>query len=345
MSTRIDHVLAQWYPRRDQYEWVLATIVNTERSVYRKAGAIMLINELGETLGLLSGGCLEGDLKRLAKKVITQETPVTVHYDFDPESDVPWQKGLGCGGAVEIQLHSIHQENNYYGFADIHACLSEGEALEYHRLIDIAEADKMQWKIKTEPTQGQVFKRYSGEHEKEWCSILFLPRPHILIIGGGIDAEPLAEIANSIGWRVSVVEGRVGYAAPEKFPNARCYHHDVRALNPNIFTQKVDAVVVMQHNVNLDAAALQFCASIQPRYVGLLGPSHRRNRVMAAADISEKDFVGLLKGPTGFDIGASLPETIALSICAEIHQVIEGNGQAELLHPVSNANTIYSTSI
>lgn len=344
MSTRIDHLLAQWYPQRDQYEWVLATIVNTERSVYRKAGAIMLINELGETLGLLSGGCLEGDIKRLAKKVIAEETPITTHYDFDPGSDVPWQQGLGCGGAVEIQLQRIHQENNYLGFTNIHARLSDGLAVEYHRHLHISETEQFCWELKIPSQQTNTFKRYQSENNTHWCSILFLPSPHLLIIGGGIDAEPLANIANAIGWRVSVADGRIGYATPEKFPTAVCYQKDIASLETQLRKQRVDAVVVMQHNVHLDAAALNTCAALQPRYVGLLGPAHRRERVMALAKISESDFNGVFKGPTGFDIGASLPETIALSICAEIHQVIEGNGQTELLLPISAASQKLSTS-
>jgi xanthine/CO dehydrogenase XdhC/CoxF family maturation factor len=45
---------------------VLATVVATAGSTYRKAGARMLIAADGTYLGLLSGGCLEADLKRHA---------------------------------------------------------------------------------------------------------------------------------------------------------------------------------------------------------------------------------------------------------------------------------------
>jgi len=42
---------------------VIAIIVATEGSTYRKPGAFMLLSSSGRRAGLLSGGCLEGDLQ------------------------------------------------------------------------------------------------------------------------------------------------------------------------------------------------------------------------------------------------------------------------------------------
>ena len=49
---------------------VLASVFETEGSTYSKAGAQMLINSDGDFQGMLSGGCLEGDLAARARAVL-----------------------------------------------------------------------------------------------------------------------------------------------------------------------------------------------------------------------------------------------------------------------------------
>ena len=58
------------------YEWrdlrqplVLASVFETEGSTYSKTGARMIINSQGDFQGMLSGGCLEGDLAERARAV------------------------------------------------------------------------------------------------------------------------------------------------------------------------------------------------------------------------------------------------------------------------------------
>lgn len=64
------HMLKAWHQSRDSHQWVLATISGTDGSAYRKSGAMMLVNDMGQQLGLLSGGCLEADIVRQARKCL-----------------------------------------------------------------------------------------------------------------------------------------------------------------------------------------------------------------------------------------------------------------------------------
>ena len=66
----------------------LGLLVQTSGSTYRKPGALMLIASNGDFAGLLSGGCLEGDLAEYARSVIdTGETRV-VTYDLRGGDDL-----------------------------------------------------------------------------------------------------------------------------------------------------------------------------------------------------------------------------------------------------------------
>src|SRR5260370_8384784 len=49
---------------------VLATVVATAGSTYRKPGARMLLMADGSYIGLLSGGCLQSDLQIPAREVL-----------------------------------------------------------------------------------------------------------------------------------------------------------------------------------------------------------------------------------------------------------------------------------
>src|SRR5262245_62708946 len=92
---------------------VLATVVQTLGSTYRKAGAQMLIAGDGQAAGLLSGGCLEADLMERARAVLDTGAPMLVDYDTRGSDDVLWGIGLGCEGAMTILMQRLDRGNEH----------------------------------------------------------------------------------------------------------------------------------------------------------------------------------------------------------------------------------------
>jgi xanthine/CO dehydrogenase XdhC/CoxF family maturation factor len=90
--------------RRHSGERVLATIVATAGSTFRRAGAHMLLMADGNYLGLLSGGCLEADLFDHAKGVLESGAARLVEYDMRSPDDVLFGIGAGCEGAMLVLL-------------------------------------------------------------------------------------------------------------------------------------------------------------------------------------------------------------------------------------------------
>src|SRR5215210_459632 len=80
----------------------LATVVRISGSAYRRPGAKFLIEDSGDTLGSVSGGCLEADVRELAKEVIATGTPTLRHYSTGTDEDMVWGLGLGCNGLVDV---------------------------------------------------------------------------------------------------------------------------------------------------------------------------------------------------------------------------------------------------
>jgi xanthine/CO dehydrogenase XdhC/CoxF family maturation factor len=96
--------------RQSGGEGVLASAVHTEGSTYRRPGARMLVLPDDRVIGLISGGCLEGDLLEQARSVRESGKPRIVRYDMRPEEDIVWGLGLGCAGVVEVLLERVDAE-------------------------------------------------------------------------------------------------------------------------------------------------------------------------------------------------------------------------------------------
>src|SRR6187401_1236586 len=86
---------------------VLATVIKTGGSTYAKPGAQMLIAANGEYAGLLSGGCLEGDLREHAREVAASGTGRIVSYDLRTSTDQLFGLGAGCEGAMDELLTRV----------------------------------------------------------------------------------------------------------------------------------------------------------------------------------------------------------------------------------------------
>ena len=146
--------------------------------------------------------------------------------------------------------------------------------------------------------------------------IPIMPPPAIVICGAGHDAVPVARLAVEMGWNCTIVDHRPGFARADRFP-ANC---DVQVLQPaelgtHIALDRMDAAVLMTHHLGHDRQYLSQVVKAGVPYIGLLGPRARRDRLLSeigAADVH-------VHGPAGLDIGAEMPESIALAIVAEIH--------------------------
>jgi len=334
MTNQLFDLLAQWYPNRAQTDWVLGTIFKTEGSSYRKAGAMMLFSGLGQQLGLLSGGCLESDIQRHARRVMQTGKAITLRYDGTDEDDLSFQLGIGCGGVVHVLLQPITPENAFLSLdAVYHALESRQKGCYYQRIPDRDGVVESRFLSDEEIHDGSFTGsgRVIEEGGERWLETPITPQPHLLIAGGGLDARPVLAMARTIGWQVSVWDPRPANARAEFFMSA----HERLRQPPEELTrfateQRVSAAILMAHNIKLDGAALKALHKTPLRYLAMLGPGHRRDQVLAEAGLEHADLPMPLAGPAGLEIGGELPENIALSILAECQAVLTGGSGRSL---------------
>jgi xanthine/CO dehydrogenase XdhC/CoxF family maturation factor len=149
----------------------------------------------------------------------------------------------------------------------------------------------------------------------------------VLICGAGPDAVPVAEILAGLGWQVVLIDHRPAFARQERFPEScQVVLARPKEMAGRLDLDDIDAAVVMSHHLENDALYLRQLAAHNISYLGVLGPAARRKRLCEMAACGAKK----IYGPVGLDIGAELPESIALSLAAEIHAVLNDRNGVSL---------------
>jgi xanthine dehydrogenase accessory factor len=349
MSTKsIIDAFEQW--KADGQPLIMVTVYATEGSTYSKTGHRILIAANGDYQGLVSGGCLEGDLAEHARAVLDTGTAQAVTYDLRDEADEIWGMGIGCNGVIKVLLQRLSADSRYEPFQTIaerhlHQKSTVCATIVTSRIPELpVGATLIDWQTDystsqipealRDPIQKQCAARISvglpelveQELPTGHCTILYAPIisiPRLLVLGAGPDAVPLVNMAVEIGWRVTVADHRAAYLEEPAFRDA----HEIICIEPKQLekTKKLNdfsAAVVMSHHLETDRSYLRQLASSKIAYIGVLGPRARRDRLISELDTGEQQLGERLKGPVGLEIGADSPESIALSILAEIHQTI-----------------------
>lgn len=336
-------ILKEWSGGAGAQGCVLATVVHVEGSAYRRPGARMLIRPDGSRTGTISGGCLEGDVARKAAWWTASGEPVLRVYDTTSDDDAVWAFGLGCNGVIYVLLERVDTP-------------AAGELLAH---LEKMQSEKREDVVAT-VVRGAAHSRFrtgshffgSGNLPREFAPAaravlaarrsrllhaagadIFVeyigPPPRLVVFGAGHDVIPVVAAAATLGWDITVADVRSGYAKPDRFPGAQ----NVVVLPPdaNLRDVRIDsdtAVVLMTHNFPLDTKLLPQLLPLQPRYLGLLGPKKRAERLFEDIDTDPLRYD--VHAPIGLDIGGDSPDAIALSIVAEVQAALSGRSGGEL---------------
>lgn len=328
---------------------VLASVVQTSGSTYRRPGARALILPDNSIVGLI-GGCLEAAILDEARSIRESGIPKRFHYEKCSETDLIWSLGSDNAGAVDILLERVGNGNPgplefIAGCIEqrcrgvlatvIHTEQSNASLLgaRWMQRVDGSTEITKGWEPPASlPAQnghmladGKSSMLYEGSTEILLERIA--PPNRLVIFGAGADAVPVIRIASELGWSVEVI-GR-DCTQTNHFHEA-C---SVEAWSPEQAAKKVvpdetTAVLLMTHNFNDDCDLLRFLLLSAASYVGVIGPKRRLDKLLEGLQNNgyapSADELSRLYGPAGFDIGAESPEEIALSIICEIQAVLNG---------------------
>ena len=361
--------------KKNEKRLALATLVHLNGSSYRRPGARMIVDEEGQLTGAISGGCLEGDALRKAVFCIHTQTPKLVVYDTSDEEDATIGIQLGCSGIIQVLFEpidendplnpiellkkAIHKRQNTVLVTLYASQIKKGDTVgtsmlledsgEFHNnsTFQFVPEPLMQDIKETLTVKKSSFKSYQQNDNTFNAFLSFISPPiSLVIVGAGNDAIPLQSIAETLGWEVTIVDGRHTYAKIERFSSA-C---QIIVSKPEQVLQQIPiddktVFVLMTHNYNYDYAILKALLGKKIPYIGALGPKKKLdnmiNDLKAENIILNEKQKNILYGPVGLELGAETPAEIALSITAEIMSVMNNKKGGSLRNLLTEIHPRY----
>jgi xanthine/CO dehydrogenase XdhC/CoxF family maturation factor len=353
--TDLERILALWRELESAgTDYVLTTVIGVEGPSYRKPGALMLITADGRRAGTVSGGCLEAEVASRAWW-LTKEGPAVEPYSTaDDDGDRPY--GSGCGGTVILLLERSGTARVLLSALDrafrsrtplAVATIVGGPQMGVRAVAGVEPGasgnENLRGLAELALKRGTAMEDLldmAGAPMRVWCEFR-AARTGLWVFGAGDDAQPAVRLAKEMGWFVVVSDGRSHLATRERFPRAdetrvvaikELSGQSAHLLGP---IQPHDVVVVMSHSFEQDSRVLAalLAGEVAVGYLGVLGPQRRTRELLteaaALAGVAQERVTGQveewlagLHAPTGLDLGAESPETVAISILAEIQKVL-----------------------
>jgi xanthine dehydrogenase accessory factor len=346
-------IAAAWADLRGRKETaLLATVMETAGSTYRRPGARLLMSQERWLAGGISGGCLEGEVLKKAWWR-TRDGPVVLSYDSSTTDDeLSWSYGLGCNGRVEVLQERVAPDNGATNPLDfLHGLLERrksgvlatvfrvgrtAQARVGERLLlddNEARSDVKDGALRerlladAEVALGRgctTIHRYgSAESAVDVLLEVVHPPRALFVFGNGQDAVPLVRLASELGFHTTLVANRPSGVPADAFGEADV----VVSATPETAKGKVllseeAAAIVMTHNLAHDRGFLRLVLESPCAYVGALGPRARTEQMLS--EMQADGFVlteahrRRLHSPTGLDVGAEQSEEIALAILSEV---------------------------
>src|SRR5215218_10455913 len=236
----------------------LATVVSVEGSSYRRPGARMLVCEGGIRTGTISAGCLESDVIEHAKRVLRTGAASLVEYNTATTSDEEaWGLGLGCNGIVRVLVEPLASGSLYI------------------------EALRRSCEARPDAAPTSVATVYDVDGAAKVFIETLLPPVPLVIFGAGHDALPVVELARELGWRTEVVDPQARPASRSRFAIAdRVTLARPEEVAAHVSITPRTLTLLMSHNYAQDLELLGFLLASPARYIGVMGPRKRTERML-----------------------------------------------------------------
>ncbi|XAH26194.1 XdhC family protein [Xylophilus sp. GW821-FHT01B05] len=295
---------------------VLVTVARTWGSSPRPPGSLMAINGRGETVGSVSGGCIEDDLIHRIRQGGIQAacatlTPTVLRYGIS--ADEAHRFGLPCGGTVELVLEPLAAHSRLDEL--LLACQQRRST---ERVLDLQTGQ-----VALHPGRRDGVPSLDDSQLTTYLG----PQARLIVIGAGDLSRYLCQMALSLGFEVIVCDPREEHRASWSLQGVAVSHEMPDDLVARLKPDARTAVVALTHDPKLDDLALIDALQSEAFYVGAIGSrrnsTHRRERLHTHFDLPESALQAL-HGPAGLYIGSKTPAEIALSIMAEVVAVKNG---------------------
>jgi len=332
----IYHELANLLDARQPFAF--AVLTETKGSTPQKCGAKAIFLPDGRVLGTLGGGCLEAETRQKALRAI--ETGAAFSFRAVLDDDFGWDDGLICGGAVQTFVQPNPQSRPVW-----RALLADPDTRQRRMLVTITTGEHAGKRalfaghemivaddIPNLEQIGAKSAELLTEPEPEPSSFVLgtssfyfepiLPKPTLVIFGGGHIGAAVGKLAAWSGFEVIAVDDRPSFANKERFPDAaRVIVEDPAKVAKELSIDVDTSLCIVTRGHRHDAVILKEVIHSKAGYIGMIG-SKRKVRTVMEGFIKDgvctaEDF-RRVRSPMGVAIRSLTVEEIAVSVVAEL---------------------------
>ncbi|MFF5518844.1 XdhC family protein [Streptomyces coeruleorubidus] len=338
---------------REARPFALATVVDVTGSAPLPAGTSVAVDEDGNAVGSISGGCVEGAVYELCRQVLHDRgAPQRAWFGYSDDDALA--VGLTCGGELDVLVQRVDPATHPH-LATALAEVVEGRPAAVAQVVQGPEdllggtlyvdaAGGVRHGTQHSPLPGALRREIgarawallrAGRTARaevggdagtcpERLSVLVhvhASRPRLLVFGAIDFAAALSRTGAFLGYRVTVCDARPVFATPARFPHA----DEIVVDWPHRYLERTEvdartAICVLTHDAKFDIPLLRLALDLPVGYVGAMGSRRthdERLRLLSGAGVAEER-LARLRSPIGLDLGARTPEETAISITAEI---------------------------
>jgi xanthine dehydrogenase accessory factor len=231
--------------------------------------------------------------------------------------------------AAVVSLYRSGEDGTAAGGGVRKYLCSEGNPLAWAWLADILGKPGVVCDGPVAYIEGDAWQGGSGPDCTRPFSLLtverYLPKPRMIILGGGHIALALAKMAKLTDFCVTVFDDRPAFANPGRFPDAdEVICDDFSRVMERVNVRPSDYVVIVTRGHKHDTECLEgVLAGVRPAYTGMIGSRRRVAIVMKQLEEAgySKELLEGVHSPIGLRISAVTPAEISIAILAEIIQV------------------------
>ncbi len=299
----------------------LATVVETWGSAPRPAGSHLAISGAGQIAGSVSGGCVEGAVVAEAQEALADGKPRLLTYGVSDED--AFAVGLACGGTIRVLVEPVGAALPEAILADLVAARAARRGVAY--TVNLETWERGLTDGSRDPAAMERLRSDKAGVEEDGRFIVPHSAPLRLIVVGAVHiAQALLPMARLCGYAPALIDPRETFGAAERFPGETILHDWPDEAMATLAPDARTAVVTLTHDAKLDDPAIRAALASPCFYLGCLGSSRthaKRLDRLRAAGVGEAG-IARIHAPVGVSIGAKSPAEIALSVMAQITQVL-----------------------
>ena len=148
-----------------------------------------------------------------------------------------------------------------------------------------------------------------------------IPQPRAFIFGGGHVSKGISKIATLAGFSTSIIDNREAFANKERFPEAEAtYAEEYEDVFPKLPVNSSSYIIIVTRGHRDDMRVLRWAVNTPAKYIAMIGS--KRKTISVVHELEKegipREAFDKVFAPMGLEIGAEMPEEIAISVVAEM---------------------------